>query len=259
MTREAIQQLAAAERERYRRATREEKHGILEHFCAATGFGRKSALRLLRSRPTRVSGRQGRPSIYGAEFVAGPKVAWEATICVYCKGHGITLTRSRPYKKNDQARVEQKNWSVVRKLVGYDRYNSRASLAALEDLYTLIRLHVNFFQPICKLVSSHREGTRVQKQFDRGQTPYQRLLASGSLSQKQRQALKAIYDDLNPVQLCAEIETAQQRLWQLAQPDMRTSKENRILAAIDGQMPVATRAATDQPGNSTSEATTSLR
>ncbi|HNR96810.1 MAG TPA: DDE-type integrase/transposase/recombinase [Anaerolineae bacterium] len=419
MTREAIQQLAEAERERYRRATRKEKHGILEHFCAATGYHRKSAIRLLRSRPTRVSGRRGRPSMYGAELVAGLKVAWEATMCVcskrlapflaelvpnleekgllrvssqvhdqlirvsastidrllrpfrdrrrhgvattrsaggfrrlvpvrtfadkqglqvgdvevdlvahcgtssegfflntlvmvdtvsgwteleavwgkgedrvggaierarrrfpcplrginsdngsefmnyalfhYCKRHGITLTRSRPYKKNDQARVEQKNWSVVRKLVGYDRYNSRASLVALEDLYTLIRLHVNFFQPICKLVSSHREGARVQKQFDRGQTPYQRLLASGSLSQKQRQALKAIYDDLNPVQLCAEIETAQQRLWQLAQPDMRTSKENRILAAIDGQMPVATRSATDQPGNSTSEATTSLR
>ena len=419
MTREAIQQLAEAERERYRRATRKEKHGILEHFCAATGYHRKSAIRLLRSRPTRVSGRRGRPSVYGPELVAGLKVAWEATMCVcskrlapflaelvpnleekgllrvssqvhdqlirvsastidrllrpfrdrrrhgvattrsaggfrrfvpvrtfadkqglqvgdvevdlvahcgtssegfflntlvmvdtvsgwteleavwgkgedrvggaierarrrfpcplrginsdngsefmnyalfhYCKRHGITLTRSRPYKKNDQARVEQKNWSVVRKLVGYDRYNSRASLAALEDLYTLIRLHVNFFQPICKLISSHREGARVQKQSDRGQTPYQRLLASGSLSQKQRQALKAIYDDLNPVQLCAEIETAQQRLWQLAQPDMRTSKENRILAAIDGQMPVATRAATDQPGNSTSEATTSLR
>ena len=99
----------------------------------------------------------------------------------------------------------------------------------------------------------------MQKQFDRGQTPYQRLLASGSLSHKQRQALKAIYDDLNPVQLCAEIETAQQRLWHLAQPDMRTSKENRILAAIDGQMPVDTRSATDQPGNSSSEATTSLR
>jgi len=177
----------------------------------------------------------------------------------YCKRHGIALTRSRPYKKNDQARVEQKNWSVVRKLVGYDRYNSRASLKALEDLYTLIRLHVNFFQPICKLISSHREGAKVQKQFDRGQTPYQRLLASGSLGHTQRQALKETYNGLNPVQLCAQIEAAQQRLWKLAQPDMRTSKENRILAAMDAPTPVDTRQAPDELGNSNNEATTSLR
>jgi hypothetical protein len=151
----------------------------------------------------------------------------------YCKRHGITLTRSRPYKKNDQARVEQKNWAVVRRLVGYDRYTTQAALHALENLYTLVRLHVNFFQPICKLVSSQRQGAKVLKKFDRAQTPYQRLLASDVLSQEQGQTLAAIYKSLNPLQLCTQIEQAQQALWKLAHPDQRTDKEDRILARLD--------------------------
>ena len=158
----------------------------------------------------------------------------------YCKREGIAFTRSRPYKKNDQARVEhvscrrrEKNWSVVRRLVGYDRYDTKAALKALEDLYTLVRLHVNCFQPICKLIASHREGAKVRKQFDRAQTPYQRLMASGALSQEQRQALEAIYKSLNPVQLCAQIEEAQRNLWRLPHPDTRTDKEERILARLD--------------------------
>ena len=153
----------------------------------------------------------------------------------YCKRHGITLTRSRPYKKNDQARVEQKNWSVVRRLVGYDRYATKAAFQALDDLYTLVRLHVNFLQPICKLTSSRREGAKVHKHFDRAQTPYQRLLASGALSRDEHRALEAIYESLNPVQLCAQMEKAQQRLWKLAHPDQRREKEQRILARLDSQ------------------------
>jgi hypothetical protein len=178
----------------------------------------------------------------GGEFINYP-------LYHYCKRHAITLTRSRPYKKNDQARVEQKNWSVVRRLVGYDRYATEAAFQALEDLYTLVRLHVNFFQPICKLVSSHRDGAKVHKQFDRAQTPYQRLLASSALSPEQRLAFQTIYKSLNPLQLCSQIEQAQQVLWKLAHPDQRTAREERILATLDSQDPVKARKKPHRFGN----------
>lgn len=76
----------------------------------------------------------------------------------YCQRHGITFTRSRPYKKNDSCHVEQKNWSVIRRLVGYDRYSSRLAMETLNRVYDLVRLYVNFFQPVMKLVSKSRNG-----------------------------------------------------------------------------------------------------
>ena len=79
----------------------------------------------------------------------------------YCQRYGIKFTRSRSYKKNDNAHVEQKNWSVVRRLVGYDRYNSHAALECLNHLYDLIRLYINFFQPALKLRLKTRHGARV--------------------------------------------------------------------------------------------------
>ena len=84
----------------------------------------------------------------------------------YCRRQGITFTRSRSYKKNDSCYVEQKNWSVVRRLVGYDRYSSRAALEALNRVYDLTRLYVNFFQPVMKLVSKTRHGAKVHKVYD---------------------------------------------------------------------------------------------
>jgi len=76
----------------------------------------------------------------GSEFIN--QALWR-----YCQQHGIDFTRSWPYKRNDQAHVEQKNWGVVRRLVGYDRFESQRALEALDYLYQLVRLHVNFFQP----------------------------------------------------------------------------------------------------------------
>jgi hypothetical protein len=78
--------------------------------------------------------------------------------------------------------VEQKNWSVVRRLIGYDRYNSRAALEVLNRIYELTRLYINFFQPVMKLVSKSRHGAKVYKVYDTAQTPYQRLLRSGVLT-----------------------------------------------------------------------------
>ena len=109
----------------------------------------------------------------------------------YCQREDITFTRSRSYKKNDSCHVEQKNWSVVRRLVGYDRYCSRAALETLNRIYTILRLYVNFFQPSMKLVHKTRHGAKVHKVYDQAQTPYQRLLRSGVLTKAKRHELLA--------------------------------------------------------------------
>jgi len=92
----------------------------------------------------------------------------------------ITFTRSRPWKKNDRAHVEQKNGAIVRQFVGYDRFTSRAAYAQLQRVYRLTRLHVNFFQPVEKLVMKTRDGARTRQIYDRAQTPYQRCAPPGS-------------------------------------------------------------------------------
>ena len=135
----------------------------------------------------------------------------------YCHQHGITFTRSRPYKKNDSCHVEQKNWSVVRRLVGYDRYNSRAALEALNRIYNLTRLYVNFFQPVMKLVEKTRHGAKVHKVYETAQTPYQRLLKSGVLTEAKQQELAAMYYGLNPVSLLKQINETLECLWKLAE------------------------------------------
>jgi hypothetical protein len=150
----------------------------------------------------------------------------------YCQQHGIEFTRSRSYKKNDQAHVGQKNWSTVRRLVGYDRYCTKAAYHQLEYLYPLVRLHSNFFQPICKLIGRERDGAKVHKQYDRAQTPYQRLLASDRLSKAERNRLALLYQALNPLQLRTQIDDALHTLWQMAQPDPRTGEETAALAQL---------------------------
>jgi hypothetical protein len=135
----------------------------------------------------------------------------------YCQRHRITFTRSRPYKKNDSAHVEQKNWSVVRRLVGYDRYSSKAALEKLNHLYSLVRLYGNFFQPVMKLKHKTRHGAKVHKVYDTARTPYQRLLGSGILSPEQRDALARLYHSLDPVRLHAQMDQALEQLWALAE------------------------------------------
>lgn len=151
----------------------------------------------------------------------------------YCRQQGIDFSRSRSYKKNDQAHVEQKNWSTVRRLVGYERYSTKAAYRQLEYLYTLVRLHTNFFQPICRLVSREREGARVHKQYDQAQTPYQRLLASKALSPSQAKELALLYQGVNPIQLRSQIDDALRELWRMAERDPRTKAEAAFLERLD--------------------------
>ena len=134
----------------------------------------------------------------------------------YCREEGITFTRSRSYKKNDSCHVEQKNWSVVRRLIGYDRYDSKAALESLNRVYDLTRLYVNFFQPVMKLVHKSRHGARLYKVYDTAQTPYQRLLAAGVLTVAKEQELATTYHRLNPALLLRQINQNLERLWDLA-------------------------------------------
>jgi len=135
----------------------------------------------------------------------------------YCRDEKITFTRSRSYKKNDSCHVEQKNGNVVRRLVGYERYATKASFECLGRVYNLIRLYINFFQPTMKLVSKTRHGARVHKVYDTAQTPYQRLIQSGVLSEAKKVELAATYDGLNPVLLLKQINGNLEQLWRLAE------------------------------------------
>ncbi len=135
----------------------------------------------------------------------------------YCRRYGIAFTRSRSYKKNDSCHVEQKNWAVVRRVVGYDRYHTKCAFEALNDLHSVLRLYVNFFQPTMKLLSKSRQGAKVRKTYDEAATPYHRLLRSGVLSEDQRRRLEAVYAGLNPVSLQRQYKEKCERLWALAE------------------------------------------
>lgn len=154
----------------------------------------------------------GLDSDNGSEFINHGLYDW-------CHRHGVTFTRSRAWTKNDSAHVEQKNGAVVRHLVGYDRFASKAAYAQLRRVYELARLHVNFFQPVQKLVTKTRQSARVHRVYDRAQTPYQRLRAAGILSPVKRDELDQLYHRLNPLRLRRELETALDHLWTLAAPD----------------------------------------
>ena len=145
----------------------------------------------------------------------------------YCRRHGITFTRSRSYKKNDSCHVEQKNWSVVRRVIGYDRFSSKAAFKALDDVYTLLRLYINFFQPVLKLVGKSRNGAKVHKVYDTAQTPYQRLLRSGVLTEDKKRGLANIYAALNPVTLLKQIRESVEYLWTLAERDGHPSEKGQ--------------------------------
>ena len=145
----------------------------------------------------------------GVEFI-------NAHLLRYCQDEQLTFTRSRPYKKNDQAYVEQKNWSIVRQLVGYGRYEGEAAYEALQRLYELVRLYTNFFQPSLKLRSKERVGGKVKKKYDAATTPYQRVLASEQVPQQAKAALQQEYLTLNPVALLHQIRQQQAVLWKLA-------------------------------------------
>lgn len=137
----------------------------------------------------------------GSEFIN-----WQ--MLRYCKKNDITLTRSRPYSKNDNAHVEQKNYTAIRQLVGYARLDKREQQDILNDLYANEwRLYLNFFQPTLKLKEKIRdtETKKTKKKYFEAKTPYQRLIEHSKISNLQKVMLKSAYKKLNPIALQSEI------------------------------------------------------
>jgi len=150
----------------------------------------------------------GLDSDNGGEFINGH-------LLQYCTREELTFTGSRPWGKNDNCFVEQKNYSVVRRYVGYDRYDSEAELQLLNRRYAELRRYVNFFLPSHKLQEKVRRGSRVTKRYDRAQTPYQRVLASAHLPEDLKQRLRRQYESLNPAQLYRNLCHLQEELFRL--------------------------------------------
>lgn len=148
----------------------------------------------------------------------------------YCQRHGIRLTRGRPYKKNDQAYVEQRNGELVRRLVGYGRYETRVAFQQLQRLYPLITRQLNCFRPVAKLVGKVRTGARVSKRYDAPCTPYQRLLAASVLTAGAAHALRSSFEATNPRGLQAAIERTLDALWrEEVRPPVRASRPQEAL------------------------------
>jgi hypothetical protein len=178
----------------------------------------------------------------GSEFVNNKLIE-------YCLGHGIELTRSRPYRKNDQAWIEQKNGAVVRKLLGYRRFEGLAAARAITRLYGASRLFVNFFQPSFKLAAKQREGAKVSKRYHPPLTPYERLLQSESISPVAKKTLREIAAELDPLKLLEEMRAVQAYLAALADgeapPPMTSDPPN--LASFVASLSSAWRAGEVRP------------
>jgi hypothetical protein len=130
----------------------------------------------------------------------------------WCRKQQLEVTRSRAYKKNDQAFVEQKNGAVVRRLVGYGRFDGIEAAKAMARLYAAARLYVNFFQPSFKLKEKRREGAKIIKRYHKPLSPYERALAHPKVAKKVKRRLRLQYRKLDPVALLAEIRSAQEEL-----------------------------------------------
>jgi hypothetical protein len=144
----------------------------------------------------------------GSEFI-------NDTLYRYCLAEEITFTRSRPYKKNDQAHVEQKNWSIVRRLIGYDRYETQEELALLEAIYEQLHLYTNFCQPVLKLTAKERVGNKAIRRYDTAATPYQRVLKSEQVALEDKARRMHLYVQLNPVTLRKQIDQLVAELWKI--------------------------------------------
>lgn len=144
----------------------------------------------------------------GSEFINNNLFTW-------CVDHEVTFTRSRPWRKNDNCFVEQKNWAVVRRAAGYLRYDTPEELTTLRELYGHLVPYVNFFQPQMHLLEKTRTGAKVRRRYDRAQTPYRRILASPFVDDRAKQRLTTTYEDLNPAQLKREIARLQADLLKL--------------------------------------------
>ncbi len=153
----------------------------------------------------------------GQEFI-------NQTLYKYCDREKLQFTRSRPGHKNDNAYIEEKNWTHVRKVLGYLRYDTAAETTIIRDLYRHeLRLYKNFFQPVMKLLSKERIGGKIKRRYGVPLTPYQNLLQSKQLSQEDAQRLTETYLPLNPATLKRAIDAKINKLIETYEAKNRTT------------------------------------
>jgi hypothetical protein len=132
----------------------------------------------------------------------------------YCQDQGLEFSRSRPSRKNDNAYIEQKNYTHVRRPLGYLRYDTPEELRIIQDLYRCeLRLFKNFFQPVMKLKAKQRLDGRLRRTYEQAKTPYHRLMESDQLSEAQKQRLRTVYQKLDPVQIKKALDDKLDRLY----------------------------------------------
>ncbi len=157
----------------------------------------------------------------GGEFI-------NLNLIEYCKRTAIRFTRSRPSRKNDNCLVEQKNYDLVRKIVGYFRYDTDEQLAVLNQIYRLHGLLFNYLYPSQRLIEKHREGSKVYKKHDSPMSPYQRLLQSESLSKGMKTKLRVQYYRLHPLEIAKQISQLQEQLLQMVKRESGPSKSIKV-------------------------------
>ena len=141
----------------------------------------------------------------GEEFINWELYRW-------CEKEKITFTRGREYHKNDQAHVEEKNWSVVRRYTGYKRFDTPEQVDLLNKLYSILRLYFNFFQATMKLERKERDGAKVKRVYTKAKTPYQRVLEHPDIPEANKEKLRQQYQILNPAKLLREIQNITDQL-----------------------------------------------
>lgn len=149
--------------------------------------------------------------LLGVDFDNDSAFMNELVVC-WCRGQGLEVTRSRAYRKNDQAWVEQKNGAIVRRLVGYGRFVGAEATAALSRLYAVVRLHGNLYQPSFKLQEKTRIGARVIKRYHAPVPPAARVLAHSGVSEADKERLRDLIETSDPVMLFTGIRVAQEEL-----------------------------------------------
>ena len=175
----------------------------LEAFMGKGQYRTEKAVNIIRSRlPFPLLGID---SDNGVEFIN-----W--LLKAYCEKNNISFTRIRPYRKNDNCYVEQKNYTVVRRFLGYGRCETDKQLFLVQDAIKLIELYVNFFQPVMKMESKQRIESHVKKVYDNAKTPYQRLKNLGVLNEEKKGELEVLYESLNPLDLRKKIYKLMEKL-----------------------------------------------
>ena len=159
------------------------------------------------------------------------------TLLDFCKQADITFTRSRPYRKNDQAWIEQKNGSVIRRFAGYERFSGPVAGQALAKLHALVRLYVNYFQPSFKLIEKSSEGATVTKRYDLPATPCDRLLTHPSVNLDIREEIQLRRASLDPIDLLYRIRTTQAALAALVSGETDIGQQQDEINDFLAQLP----------------------